>query len=572
MRTSRAVVCALVLLASSLPGRSQSVSGADVLLTRARQQEDRYELRRAEALYHQARGLAAPGSEEALAALLGLGRAAEAMNDHCLAERRFRLAAEEFPERPEPWNGLAWLEVKLDRRLDARMLLDECFRRDPDYPPALAALASVEIEEEHYEIASDLLARAEKASPSEEVVLAIRAEWLYRTGDMNGAVRYLRRLRAINPWHLGAMQRLASGFVETTQPPYRPPQVPAEYDREVRAAVEDYRALRFADAERRCAVLDTSDAGDGRPAFYRGLSALRQGDIRRAIEFLERAVAREGDSQQFLNALCVACRRLLQSQWIEYGGRDGIDRLTPIADRLPAPDVPGAWRIVRGLDRLMPREKAAVGRTLALFADRLPALQAAGVTHDLLDFDEGLCDAPARRYLLSRRSVDGRAYGGLRGVGGLRAATGIEMVLDAADLRFDTFAHEFAHQLMEYGLTVEEREVLRHLYRGAKRHGRALDFYAETNESEYFAQGVEAFASIAKSPWRHVVRRHTRAELAVRDAPLYRFLLRLTGTSDPDPVIAPLSAAILEFYQWAGDDTATLEARILFSRPPATPR
>jgi hypothetical protein len=194
------------------------------------------------------------------------------------------------------------------------------------------------------------------------------------------------------------------------------------------------------------------------------------------------------------------------------------------------------------------------------------------VTHDLLDFDQALCDAPARRYLLSRRSVDGRSYAGLRGVGGLHAATGIEMVLDASELRYDTFAHEFAHQLMEYGLTVEEREVLRHLYGGAKRHGRALDFYAEMNESEYFAQGFEAFVSIAKSPWRHVVRRHTRAELAVRDAPLYRFLLRLTGTSDPDPAIAPLSASILEFYEWAGDDMATLEARILLSRPPAAPR
>jgi hypothetical protein len=138
-------------------------------------------------------------------------------------------------------------------------------------------------------------------------------------------------------------------------------------------------------------------------------------------------------------------------------------------------------------------------------------------------------------------------------VGGRSAATGIETLLDSSELRFDTFAHELGHQFHHYGLTEAERRVVTGLFRAARAADRCLDYYAATNEREYFAQGYEAFVSPVKSPWRHQLRRHTRAELAERDPPLFRFLLRVTGSPEPDPGLAPLAPAILEFYRWSGD-------------------
>ena len=145
------------------------------------------------------------------------------------------------------------------------------------------------------------------------------------------------------------------------------------------------------------------------------------------------------------------------------------------------------------------------------------------------------------------------------------------MLRDSIELRYDTFAHEFAHQLHYYGLTPAEQAVVRSLFRSARDGDRCLDYYAATHESEYLAQGYEAFVSVVKSPWRHVIRRHTRAELAERDPPLYRFLCRITGTMDPDPALEPLAPRILAFYEWAGDGPSLEAARSLLAPRLAAP-
>jgi hypothetical protein len=58
-----------------------------------------------------------------------------------------------------------------------------------------------------------------------------------------------------------------------------------------------------------------------------------------------------------------------------------------------------------------------------------------------------------------------------------------------------------------------------------------LDYYAETDEYEYFAQGYEAFIADVKRPAAGATSRHTRRELQMRDPELYRFLESLAKKS-----------------------------------------
>jgi hypothetical protein len=231
--------------------------------------------------------------------------------------------------------------------------------------------------------------------------------------------------------------------------------------------------------------------------------------------------------------------------------------------------------VVRGYDQLIESERGVVNRAAEPLSQYLPALLRARVTHDILGFEEGMTEAPERRYLASRRTHDQRWYGALRGVGGRNAATGIESILAAADLRYDTFAHELAHQVHLYGFTDQDRRVVAELHRRAGLNDLCLDYYSATNDREYLAQGYEAFVSLAKSPFHHHLRRHTRAELRDRDPGLYRFLMRVTKTPDPDPAIRPLAPAILAFYEWAGDPVELGRTRNLllpFLDPAALPR
>jgi Flp pilus assembly protein TadD len=549
------------LLFSAVP-RAEAPASLARLLAIGKELERHFEPRRAAAVYEEALRRDARSVD----AMLALARALETVNEVVAAQTLYARAARLDPESPRPATGRGWIAVKLDRGRAARTAFGEALALDPRHAPALAGLAFVAIEDGDFEEAGDLLDRAEASDPESESVLAARSEWLYRRGDITGSTLLLRRLRGKNPQHLGALQRLANGYLEAGATPYSPLAVPEEFDRAVRRAAALYHALRFEEAEAALAPLDTAGAPDGRPTFYRGLVALRAGDSRRAVAFLRRAVEREPDHPRFLNAYTSAARQVIDSQCAEYGGgRDREDRLGDIAAALPAPGIPGAELIVRDLDHLVPSERAAVLRAVAPARGRLETMRRAGATHDILDYDEGVADRRLRGVLRGRRTSDGRYYPDLRGVGGLHAATGIEMLEDSAELRFDTFAHEFAHQFHFQALTNVERRVVTKLYLSARAADRCLDYYAASSEGEYFAQGYEALVSPAKSPWRHSLRGHTRAELAGRDPPLFRFLLRVTGAKEPDPALAPLAPRILAFYRWAGDPASLRTAEAYFA-------
>ncbi|MEZ5966004.1 MAG: tetratricopeptide repeat protein [Planctomycetota bacterium] len=219
-------------------------------------------------------------------------------------------------------------------------------------------------------------------------------------------------------------------------------------------------------------------------------------------------------------------------------------------------------RFMPGFAHLTGSRRGAARRALALFHSRLPRLVAMGGRHDLLDELERTTDDEGRASLRGRRTFDGRVWDDVRGMGGLRAATGIESLDDAAQFGFDTLAHELAHQVHLYTFTPVQRLRLRELYRAAQRRGAFLDFYAASNEAEYFGQGVEAFHCLAKRPGCEVTHGHTRFELLRVDPDLHAFIEDLVDfdslrdASARERLLQAAAAAALRCGRWEDVGTA----------------
>ncbi|MGH7477905.1 MAG: hypothetical protein ACRELD_16710, partial [Longimicrobiales bacterium] len=119
-------------------------------------------------------------------------------------------------------------------------------------------------------------------------------------------------------------------------------------------------------------------------------------------------------------------------------------------------------------------------------------------------------------------TFDNRQWMDIRGVGG--GATGIEYVERGSHQERNVTAHEYVHLFHGNVLTDTEVRRIRELYYAAMEQGRALDYYAENNESEYFAQGYEAWLSPVKvHPLNHKSM-NTRDDLARKDPPLHAFI------------------------------------------------
>lgn len=452
-------------------------------------------------------GLAAQGGELALPAppaaemrveLLRAGRDEFTRNDPVSAQQHFRRAQRLAPEQHEVWAWLGRCHLELGEATLALASLRAARGFVP--APELAALeVRALLRAREFDAA---LSQAESALRAPEAdacaeLLAAYASSLFRMQRNDEAAAAYAKVIALDPTHVEAHIRLGSGLT-----PPREFRIAEPLRLGVRQArADDHRAALSSFAQ---ALADTP----GHPVAHRLLA-----ESLLALQY-----------QQSMPASAAEFARLRAA----------------LPD--PALDEDVIAQFVGGYRALGRVRRAACRRALALFHTRLPKLVTMGGSHDLLDELERTTDAAARSSLRGRRTFDGRVWDDVRGMGGLRAATGIESLDDADQFGFDTLAHEVAHQVHLYTFTPLQRRKVRELYQAARARGRFLDFYAASNEAEYFGQGVEAFASLAKRPGREVTHGHTRFELKRVDPELYEFI---AGLVDFDPLRDPAHRAAL---------------------------
>lgn len=276
-------------------------------------------------------------------------------------------------------------------------------------------------------------------------------------------------------------------------------------------------------------------------SLRKAVASMQQGELEDAIAALAAEVQREPDhpvahrllGEALLQQRALSCMALRDQAFARLRSALEIPDLAdvPVADFLPA--YPG----------LVGERKAVVDRAMAMFGSRLERMIVIGGRHDLLLELDRTTDAPSRATLRGKRTFDGRVWDDVRGIGGLCAATGIEALDDASQFGFDTLVHEIAHQVHYYALKQADQARIRDLYKKAREHGRCLDYYAATNEAEYFGQGVEAFASLGKRPGGETTHGHTRFELWRVDRELHDFVARIV---DRDPLEGERREELLE--------------------------
>jgi tetratricopeptide (TPR) repeat protein len=283
------------------------------------------------------------------------------------------------------------------------------------------------------------------------------------------------------------------------------------------------------------AVAELEKALSVEPRYYRALIALgdiwlREEDYERAATAARLAIAVDATGAGAQLELSYANLGIQERGRIEIGAMDFatefFKKAKPQSFALTAEIFPN----YRSLSR---RQQSVIDRAVEPLAFFLPELARKGAKHYLIAFDERATDIKGVGNIENERTMDGRYYASIRGVGGRITVSGLEYIGLAARAGFNTIAHEFAHQVhmtaMDKGLV----KTIRKLYETAVRENRVLDYYAATDEYEYFAQGYEAFIAEVKRPATGATSRHTKRELLARDPELYKLLEGLTKKALP---------------------------------------
>ncbi len=453
-----------------------------------------------------------PGGEPAV----GGGVAGEALRtgqglldheDPTAAWQAFRRSAALGADAAAVGIGLGAVHLMLGQSGYALAWAEAALRRDPRSQPAMALAVRARIRDRRFDEAV-AMADAYVAAVSDPGadLRAARASALFRVQRIEDAAVAYETVLAAEPLHAEAHLRLGSGLLGPSAAPTLPQLV---------------------------AAAGALGRGD-RPGAVRALTAALAVDPRHPV------------AHRLLGETLFA-----QKAAAAMAANDPAFVALAAASFLPAVDAEVVAEFVPGHGELAPARRRIVERTAALFARQLPKLVAIGSRHDLLAELARTTDAEARANLRGKRTFDGRYWDDVRGVGGVHAATGIEALDEAATFGFDTFAHEVAHQVHYYAFTPAQRARLRALYRAAGDGGRFLDYYAATNEAEYFGQGVEAFVSLGKRPGAETTHGHTRFELRRVDPELHDFIAGLV-TWDPladaaqrEPLLAAAVAVAL---------------------------
>jgi tetratricopeptide (TPR) repeat protein len=465
-----------------------------------------------------------PGSADAL---VEYGLIYTAAEEPVRARPYFESALRLEPSNEAAIIGRAGVDLLLRDYKSAAANLRECLARSPQNGRARAMLARALLESNK---AGDAAAEAQRAlslDPFDVEALNTLA-FVRATERKSDEVRALaRRALSLDPLNVGA-RRLLSQYIDGR----------VGYEQKVaQAARKHYDSGRALKREGRLqdAVGEFEAALRIEPRYYRALVALgdvwlREGDYERAATAVRLAKEVDADGAVAHMELSYANRGLYERARIEIGGTD----FSALYYARPAPPSYELTREIFPDYRLLTRARQVViDRAVAPLAEFLPALGRRKARHYLLAFDERVSDVGDFDDLDEEKTFDGRYYASIRGVGGRVTVSGIEYVELAAQGGFNTIAHEFAHQVHMTALGKDRTRIIRKLYEAARREGRALDFYAATNEYEYFAQGYEAFISEHKRPSAGVTARHTNKELLMRDPELHAFLMNLTKSGQP---------------------------------------
>lgn len=539
----------------SEPPGAASINSAREANRRGEELRRKWELAGAEAAFREAAALDPTNLEAAL----GLARILQARLDYAGAKRLLDQAREFHPQSAEVLACYGWLYLAAEDAARARDYFESAIRLNPSFPEMELGRAGVDLLQRDFKSAQLRLQQIIRRNPEMVRARSMLARALLEESKTDEAAFESERALEIDPFDIDAMSTLA--FVRATErkahevrllarralalDPISPGirrllaqylNGQAGYDQKI--SDEARRRFSVAAALKKSgklkeAAAELEEAIRVEPRYYSALIALgdvwlREGNYERASEVARLAIDADPEGALAHLELSYALWGMQERARREIGA---IDFETLFYSRSEPPVFNLTKEIFPDYGSLTRRQQMVIDKAVAPLAVYLARLARSGARHYLLGFDQRVSDLGGFDNLVNERTFDGRYYASLRGVGGRATVSGIEHIDMAARGGFHAVAHEFAHQVHLTAMDKEEIAAIRRLYEKARREGRVLDYYAASNEYEYFAQGYEAFVSERKRPSAGVTARHTRSELVARDPELYRFLMRIAARS-----------------------------------------
>ncbi len=202
---------------------------------------------------------------------------------------------------------------------------------------------------------------------------------------------------------------------------------------------------------------------------------------------------------------------------------EAYDSLEAVIESTVVPDIPEFGSVFNDVDRYPgDRVRKMVVRQLGPTLAYVPLLARIRRDFTIPPLHIDLAEAMGRPQLRSTTTFDNRQWMDIRGIGG--GATGIEYVERGAHWERNVLLHEYVH--LFHGTVLSDAEVrrIRDLYHAAMESGRTLDYYASNNESEFFAQAVEAYLSPVKAHPLNHKSMNTAEDLRRKDPATYAFV------------------------------------------------
>lgn len=522
-------------------------------LKRGEEMRRKWNLEAADAAFREAASL----DPASLEALLGLARVSRARLDYPRAINFLNQAASEHRDSPELLIEFGSIYLAAEESERARGYFEKALQISPANASAIVGRAGVHLLERNYDKATTTLRDLLLREPKNDAAHAMLARVLLESTRNAEAAEEARRAIALDSYNAEALNTLACvKSIERNADEARPLawrvvsldsfnigarrllsqylDGQAGYEQKVseqaRAHYQRGRSMKR-EGHLSTAIAEFEAALDVEPKYYRALIGLadlrlRQGDYESAASAATRAIAVDPEGSSAHLELSCAYRGINERARIEIGAVD-------FAALFYSRSAPAAYAATREIfpnyALLNRKQQMVIDYSVAPLISFLPKLSHRKARHYLLPLDERPSELSGFTDVGNEKTFDGRYYASIRGVGGRIAVSGIEYLDQAARGGFNTIAHEFAHQIHISALSKNEVKLIRELHNRARREGRVLDYYAEANEYEYFAQGYEAFISVLKRPSAGVTARHTNHELSARDPELYRFLMKLCG-------------------------------------------
>lgn len=412
--------------------------------------------------------------------------------------------------------------------------LEQVLQKESENMQALLEIAENSIRLKDFLPAYKYISKASQINSDLSRIYQLWASYHFRMKNNDLAINYCWYLLDNFDPTLFPLLKLGNGWVHSKAEP-EPPLEPENPTEIFQKAYQLYQEGKYEQAKK----LFETEPEEFANNFYLGCIYLHQKKHQKAQKAFEFAFKLRPRNARNLNAFGLA-------QIFYYRSKQAL-HFHPIFKQWQVPNFPiaGVETLIPTYSTLSEREQQIIRYSIYPLRHFLPGMLEESVRHHILDYSQQVSSVPELSYMKTKRTrtFDGRLYVDIRGIGGENAVTGREDLWNAIEASFNTFAHEFAHQAMEFGFSSADRIKIENLYAQAKKQNLFLDEYAGSNSEEYFAQGYEAYISFFKRPWVGDTYKNTHLFLKQKDPDLYQFLQEKT---DPKFLLHPFMQDFLQ--------------------------